>query len=45
MEPIKQALSLPASVVPYSVVPIGYPVTDTPAKDKWDPARVHYNRW
>ena len=45
MDPIRKALALPAAVVPYAVVPIGYPNGDTQPKDKWDPARVHYNRW
>ena len=45
MEPIKKALQLPPSVVPYAVVPIGYPSAENSPKDKWDPARVHYNRW
>lgn len=45
MEPVKRCLGLPASVVPYAVVPIGYPNGDTQPKDKWDPARVHYDRW
>ncbi len=45
MDPIKKALNLPASVVPYSVVPIGYPAGETQPKDKWDPERIHYGRW
>ena len=45
MAPIKKALALPPTVVPYAVVPIGYPSTENSPKDKWDPARVHYNRW
>ena len=45
MDPIKKALQLPATVVPYAVVPIGYHDGTTQPKDKWDPARVHYNRW
>ncbi len=45
MAPVKQALGLPATVVPYSVVPIGYPAGDEQPKDKWDPARIHYGRW
>lgn len=45
MAPVKRTLGLPASVVPYAVVPIGYPNGDTQPKDKWEPARVHYNRW
>lgn len=45
MAPVKQALGLPATVVPYSVVPIGYPAGDEQPKDKWDPSRIHYGRW
>ena len=45
MDPIKKALQLPSTVVPYAVVPIGYHDGTTQPKDKWDPARVHYGRW
>lgn len=45
MDPIKKALQLPSTVVPYAVVSIGYHDGTTQPKDKWDPARVHYNRW
>jgi nitroreductase len=45
MEPVKKALGLPATVVPYSVVPIGYPAGDEQPKDKWDASRIHYNNW
>ena len=45
MDPVKKALQLPPTVVPYAVVPIGYHDGTTQPKDKWDPARVHYNKW
>lgn len=45
MAPVRAALALPATVVPYAVVPIGYPNGDTQPKDKWDPSRIHHNRW
>lgn len=45
MAPVKKTLGLPPTVVPYAVVPIGYPSTENNPKDKWDPARVHYNKW
>jgi len=45
MDPVKKALELPATVVPYSVIPIGYPNGDEQSKDKWDPTRIHYDRW
>ncbi len=45
MEPVRNSLEIPATVVPYCVVPIGYPAGDNQPKDKWDPSRIHYNRW
>ena len=45
MEPVKRTLGLPETVVPYAIVPIGYPSTDNLPKDKWDPSRIHYDRW
>ena len=45
MRPVKETLGLPATVVPYAVVPIGYHDGTTQPKDKWDTSRIHYNRW
>ena len=45
MAPVKRCLGLPASVVPYAVVPIGYHDGTTRPKDKWGPSRVHNGRW
>lgn len=45
MDPVRRALSLPDSVVPYSVVPVGIPTGDDQPKDKWKPERIHYQQW
>lgn len=45
MDPIEKFLNLPGNVVPYSVVPVGFPAGDEQPKDKWDAGRIHYNRW
>ena len=45
MAPVKKALGLPSTVVPYAIVPIGYPSTENTPKDKWDPTRIHNGRW
>ena len=45
MEPVKRTLGLPPTVVPYSIVPIGYPNGEALPKDKWDESRVHCGRW
>ena len=45
MNPIRKALNLPANIVPYSVVPIGYPRINEKPKDKWVPEKIHYGKW
>jgi len=45
MEPVAKYLNLPGNVVPYSIVPVGYPAGDEQPKDKWDESRIHYNKW
>ncbi|MBQ9417456.1 MAG: nitroreductase family protein [Bacteroidales bacterium] len=45
MAPVREALGLPPTVVPYAVVPIGIPTGDSQPKDKWDETRIHHNRW
>ena len=45
MNPVKEALGLPSTVVPYCVVPVGYADGENQPKDKWDETRVHYDRW
>lgn len=45
MATVASYLNLPGNVVPYCVVPVGYPTGDNEPKDKWDESRIHYNRW
>lgn len=40
---VSRVMNLPSSVIPLAVVPIGYPAGENTPKDKWDPAKVHYN--
>lgn len=43
--PIKEALGLPETVLPYCVVAVGYPDGEVTPKDKWKPERIHFDRW
>ena len=45
MEPVREALGLPANVMPLCVVPVGYPGGDDQPKDKWKPENIHYDKW
>lgn len=42
---VQKALSMPDSILPLAVVPIGYPAIDQAPKDKWKPEKVHYNKF
>jgi len=39
------ALGLPENVKPLAIVPVGVPAGDEQPKDKWDPEKIHRNRW
>lgn len=45
VDDVSRALALPDSVVPMCIIAVGYPVGDQEPKDKWDPSKVHYQRW
>jgi nitroreductase len=36
---------LPAHIVPFSVIPLGYPAQIPGKKDRYDPEKVHYGAW
>ena len=45
MGPIRAVLGLPDHVIPFSVVPIGYAAERPVPADRYDPGRVHFDRW
>ncbi len=42
---VRQSLGIPESVYPIAVIPIGYPAETPAPKNKWNPAKVHYDKW
>ena len=42
---VREILAIPEGYMPLNVIPLGYPAEDPPAKDKWNPAKIHYERW
>ena len=38
-------LQLPDTIIPFNLIPIGVPDGKPRLMDKWDPTRIHYNRW
>jgi nitroreductase len=42
---LKKLLRLPDSVLPFSLVPLGFPAEQKEAPDRFDGSRVHDNAW
>jgi len=42
---VKKLLGLPSNVIPLSIIPIGYPDEDKKAADRFNNARIHYDKW
>ena len=45
IEMVSRIAGLPDGIVPFSLIVVGYPDGEPPVKDKWHPARVHWERW
>jgi nitroreductase len=45
VEGLRRILGLPDNLVPFSVVPIGYPATSAPREERFDAARVYFDKW
>ena len=45
MEPVRQILNIPDNMIPFNLIPVGYPDKDHAPMDKWHPERVHQNRF
>ncbi len=45
MSAINSVLQIPSPWLPLALVPVGYPAGETLPKDKWDPSKVHYDKW
>lgn len=41
MASVKAILELPDAFVPFTLIPVGYPLTNHAPMDKWHPERVH----
>ncbi|MFD3156800.1 nitroreductase family protein [Haloimpatiens sp. FM7330] len=45
VDALKDLLNLPKSVIPLSIIPIGYPDEQREAVNRFDKTRIHYDRW
>lgn len=44
MVPVRTILNLPGNLIPFNLIPVGYPERENAPMDKWHPERVHQNR-
>lgn len=42
---VREILSIPDGYAPLCVIPIGYAAESPAVKDKWNPAKIHVDRW
>ncbi len=42
---LKEMLDIPDDIIPLNVIPIGYPAETPEPKDKWNPSKIHYEKW
>ena len=42
---IRELLAIPEGYMPLNVIPIGYPAENPEPKDKWNPDKIHYDKW
>ncbi len=45
VDKLKKLLRLPESVVPFSLIPLGFPAEQKQTADRFDSSRVHENGW
>lgn len=45
VEKVRKLFEIPSSIVPMSVLLLGYPAGEQTPKDKYKPENVHYNKW
>jgi nitroreductase len=42
---LRNLLGLPDHIMPLALIPIGHPAEKKPPSERFDPARIHYNKW
>jgi len=42
---VRQVINLPEHIVPFCVLPLGYPAESRSPAERFDRSRIHYERW
>ncbi len=44
-EIVNNTFNLKKNIRPFTIIPLGYPLEESEAKDKFDESRIHYDKW
>ena len=42
---VRKIFNLPERIIPFAVLPVGYPDETKPANDKFDESKIHLDKW
>ncbi|MDR2914993.1 MAG: nitroreductase family protein [Tannerella sp.] len=42
---VNKTFNLNKNIHPFAIIPLGYPLEESEAKDKFDESRIHYDKW
>ena len=42
---VRKIFNLPEGIIPFAVLPVGYPDETKPANDKFDESKIHFDKW
>ncbi len=42
---LRNLLGLPDNIMPLALIPLGHPAEKKPPSERFDPTRIHYNKW
>ncbi len=42
---MRKLLGIPEGIIPYALIPLGWPAEEKPVPDRFDPRRVHRESW
>jgi nitroreductase len=41
----QQWLGIPPHMIPFAIIPVGLPAENKPPEDRFDPSRIHLDKW
>ena len=42
---VRDVLSIPKEIIPFNIIPIGWPTGEDKPKDKYEPDKIHWEKW